>query len=241
MTEKPIDINALRLTDSALKKFLATARLPALAPMSSQEIGEAFSSVSGGASSSRSFIRFNGKTGVYSVGRQKQPMDPDAVWLLEPMSMLTGWVCWKASKDVQRHSWATVRDRTDRISEDKLEDHGPYRDNLGEGWKVMRGFGAVECAPGGLQYEFSTTSLSGCNSVQDIQDSIRDRAIAGEHHVPLIHFRSEMFVAQDAKNYKPIFLPVAWIGRDEFSSYLSGDTKLEDLLNGKPSSPKKSK
>jgi hypothetical protein len=179
------------------------------------------------------YLNFSGKLGRYSLGKDKENVGPEQVFLLEPLSVFRGWQCWKNSKPVDKFKWS-VYAPDNAVDESDLPDHGPYRQTHGEGWKKMVGFGVVDLDDG-RQIEFSTDSVSGRNAVSALLDEISQRARSGDPTIPLVKFQSEEFIAQEQKNYKPKLEVEVWVTREQAVAAFSDDVPytVDDLLEGK--------
>jgi hypothetical protein len=176
------------------------------------------------------FINFSGKLGVYAVGRERSALDLDHHYVVNSLSLGRGWCCWKKGKPVGRHRWSAYR-AADAIDEGDLEDHGPYNTKAGDGWKDERMF-AVKGLDDNLQGTFTTTSVSGCNSVADLQVKIGKQMAALEPFFPVILFGMAQFEAQGQTNYKPTFEVVSWVAQEDLVLFEDGKMDLEQLLNG---------
>lgn len=221
---------------NSLTAFLGNANLPAL---SDEDMAAALQEHSdenptaGGVT----YLSFSGKTGRYSLGRNKDDVDPDDLFLLEPQSIIEGWVCWKSNKPVSRVEWSIYQRKAQAVREEDLEDKGPYRINMGEGWQPLLGFGVMSTDGEMASIKFSVTSKSGRNAVDDMIEEIKKRMQAGEPSMPLIGFDSETFVAQEQTNYKPSLIVETWVTREAAAAYFAGDLNLDGLIEGK--APKK--
>lgn len=181
------------------------------------------------------YVNFSGKLGKYAVGKEKEDIDPDDLFVLDLRYLLKGWNCWKGSKPVEKHRWSML-DRASAVAEEDLQDHGPYRANLGEGWRQMVGFWTRSLTTGDdTVYEFTTDSVSGRNSVDDVVKEMVDRAKKREPAFPVISFDKKQFTAQETTNWKPVFPVHAWATEEQVQAVLQ-DTgyTVDDLLAGKP-------
>jgi hypothetical protein len=177
------------------------------------------------------YLSFSGKTGVYALGKDRDDIDPEALFLVEPMTFTDGWICWKSSKPVDRVEWNYL-DQGRAVGEGELPDHGPYNAAMGEGWSSLRGLGCVSLDKEMTQIKFSSNSISAKNSINDLHNEIKDRARRGEAQIPVIHFDKQQFEAQGAKNWKPKFVVEVWVTRDSVGAYASGGLTLDDMLAG---------
>lgn len=216
---------------NSLTSYLGDANLPALSDedMASALQEHADENPGGGGVT---FLSFSGKTGNYSLGRDKADVDPDDRFLLEPQSIIEGWVCWKGNKPVARVEWSIYQRKAQAVAEADLEDKGPYRTNMGEGWQPLLGFGVMSMDGHMTPIKFTVTSKSGRNAVDDMIEEVKKRMQAGEPSMPIIGFDAETFVAQEQTNYKPVFEKETWVTRDAASAYFDGGVTLDDLIDG---------
>ena len=224
------------MTKNALTNYIDNANLPDLTDEEmAGAIAEATNDATDGSAGGGQYLTFSGKTGIYALGRNKSPIDPEDLYIVEPQSVIEGWTCWKGSKPVDRVEWSIYRRQTAAVAEHDLPDHAPYKPD--EGWNRMLGFGVLDTSPEHTSVKFSTTSISGRNAISDLLEEIRKRASAGEPTMPIISFDSEEFTAQDKTNHKPRFDVDRWCTREAVGAYLSGDMSFGDLQSGKK--PKK--
>ena len=177
------------------------------------------------------YLSFSGKTGAYALGKDRDDVDPEALYLVEPMSFTDGWICWKSSRPVDRVEWNYL-DQGSAVLESDLKGHGPYNSAMGEGWSTLLGLGCVALDNEMTQIKFSSNSISAKNSITDLHNEIKDRAARGEAQIPIIHFDKQQFEAQGAKNWKPKFVVEAWVTRENAGAYASGGLTLDDLVSG---------
>jgi hypothetical protein len=178
------------------------------------------------------YLNFSGKKGVYSLGRDKDDVDPEAIFALEPQSVVRGWQCWKGSKPIDKVEWSVFGGKA--VGEEELTDHSPYKTQLGEGWKKMVGFGVIATDRSGMQIKFTTDSVSGRNAVSGLLDELAKRARSGtDHIVPLMSFDREEFKAQEQTNFKPKFVVHTWATREQIAALLAGVFTTDDVINDK--------
>ena len=177
------------------------------------------------------YLSFSGKTGIYALGKNREDIDPEALFLVEPMSFTDGWICWKASKPVDRVEWSYF-DQGGSVREADLQDHGPYNSAMGEGWSVLRGVGCVSLDNEATQIKFSSNSISAKNSINDLLGEIKDRSRRKDAPIPIVHFDKQQFEAQGAKNWKPNFVVEAWVTRESATAYTAGSLTLDELVSG---------
>lgn len=180
-------------------------------------VGAAEATTGGGGGDTVQYVTFSGKTGELTFGRDREDLDQDEQFILEPRSAAAGWVCWKDSKPVARHRWF-LTDPASRVAEDELADHGPYRRQQ-DGWQAQLGFGFMS-ADGEVQYQFDSNTKSGKNAIADLLKEISGRAARGEPKYPLFRFTKEKFQAQGEWNWKPKFVVDEWLDEDEVAEMI---------------------
>ena len=121
---------------NSLTKYLDADNLPSI---SSDEMAgalyDAADDATTGSGSNVDYLSFSGKTGLYSLGRDKEDIDPDQLYLVEPQTFVSGWVCWKDSSRVDSLEWSVYKAAEQAVAREDLQDHGPYRAGMDEGWK----------------------------------------------------------------------------------------------------------
>jgi|SRR6056297_64834 len=212
---------------TSLTAFAKGGNLPAL---DKDAMAKALSSAgaeesTGSASDGVEYVSFSGKTGAITHGRDRNELDSGELFLMEPRSAFRGWICWKDNKPVARHEWSIYQPEL-AVAQKELEDKGPYS-RPQDGWQSMLGFGFMSSEGEVVQYQFSTNSVSGKNTVSALFDEISQRMLAGEPHFPLFHFTREKFQAQGEWNFKPKFDIEEWITEAEAAEMLGGQAEAE--------------
>ena len=214
----------------SLAAFVQTSELPAL---SENQISDALSEITGDSVQSNvQYMSFSGKTGNYAMGRVRDEPGEE-LFIVEPQSVVEGWVCWKGQRPIDRIEWSVYERAKAKVDQEQLPDHSPYRESAGEGWSRLLGFGSVGTESDDVHVKFTSTSTSGRNAVQDLLSAISDRAASGEPHIPVIEYSQEQFEAQEQKNWKPKFEIKAWIERASGEAFMNGKLSLDNLLAGK--------
>jgi hypothetical protein len=219
-----------------LTTFMSKGRLPVvsdeqLASALTQTVDEA----GGVTQAGLNFLGFSGKQGIYSLGKAKEDVEEEQLFLVEPAATIAGWTCWKASKPIGKHKWLST-DAYMRpelvVAEADLEDHGPYRANTGDGWKEMMGIGLIELVDMDTSIEYSTTAVSAINGLKDLIQEAADRLGREEPSMPIIWLGREQFTAQGSTNWKPTFNIEAWVTREAVAAFAEGRLSDEQLLAG---------
>jgi len=204
-------------------------------PEDKAKIAQALLETAGAASTGNGdavYLSYSGKLDRYALGRDKTQPDPDALYVVEPKSVVEGWTCWKGGTVAEKHQWSAFERRTNAIPQHELRDHGPYGD--GEGWNPMMGFSLFDIDDPAQEIKFSTTSVSGLNVVADLVKKMSLRLMNDEPEIPVIRLSSEKFKAKGQTNFKPKFVDVGWVTREEVARFieLGDDGDVDDLLSG---------
>ena len=178
------------------------------------------------------FLYFSGKSGLWTVGRDRDQPDPEEFWLISPEMIFKGWVCWKDNKRADSIEWS-IYNRDGEVDEVELPDHGPYRASAGEGWAKQLGLMMVRCETL-RQVKFSTSSVSGRNSISDLMGELHRRSVNGEPIYPIVTLGSQEFEAQGQWNHKPMFPVEAWTTLDSAKAFVAGDISIDELVTGAP-------
>jgi hypothetical protein len=181
------------------------------------------------------YLAFSGKTGSYALGRDRTDLTDDVLFILEPKSVIEGWICWKASKPIDRVEWSIYNKRA-AVQEVDLPDHAPYNTKTGEGWHRALGFGCLSTDGAATNVKFVTNSVSGRNAITDLLNEIVRRMSSGAPSMPIFGFGAESFTAQGAQNYKPKFAVSGWATRAEVEAFFSGSMTLDAMLYGEAAS-----
>ena len=108
---------------TSLTAYLADANLPEI---SDDQMIAALSDTTGeqrtGSGLNVQYLAFSGKTGSYSLGRDRDDLTPDQIFILEPKSVVEGWICWKTSKPIDRVEWSIFNKKA-AVSETDRPDH----------------------------------------------------------------------------------------------------------------------
>ena len=184
-----------------------------------------------GSSANVQYLAFSGKTGAYAMGRDRTDLTDDVLFVLEPKSVIEGWICWKASKPVDRVEWSIYNKRA-AVDEVDLPDHGPYNTKTGESWHRSLGFGCISTDGAATNVKFVTNSISGRNAITDLLNEIVRRMSSGAPSLPIFGFGSESFSAQGAQNYKPKFSVTGWAARADVEAVFAGAISVDELVYG---------
>lgn len=182
------------------------------------------------------YLSFSGQGANYAgwkLGRDKKTPDPDALYIVDPLSVVEGWTCWKGGAVAEKHEWSAFERKTQSVSQSKLRDHGPYAD--GDGWALMLGVSMFDIDDPSSKITFTTTSKSGKNTLSDLTKEMGTRIATDEPEIPVIRLDDDSFVAHGKTNGKPLMPVEGWVTRAEVETFLNmgDDGDLDDLLTGK--------
>jgi len=216
---------------NALAKYISSTNLKLSGDAMADALQDTVQETSTG-SQGLTYLNFSGKKGVYSLGRDHEDVDPEAVFILEPQTVVRGWQCWKGSKPIDKIEWNIFSGKA--VAEEDLTDHSPYKEKLGEGWKKMLGFGVISADGNATQIKFTTDSVSGRNAVSALLDELAKRSRSGtDHIIPVMSFDREEFKAQEQTNFKPKLVVHSWASRDQISAFLAGVFSIKDVIDDK--------
>lgn len=177
------------------------------------------------------FLSFNGKFGRWTIGKDKNEIDPEDLFIVEPSTFTEGWTFWLENKVPQGGNveWPVLRRRQSAVLEAELEDpSNGARLGDGDGWKASAGFSCMTVE--GRPYKFANNSKSGVGAVAALMDECGQRAMADEPEIPILTLGQEMFTANGKQNFKPVFSVETWVNRETMMAYAKGDIKVSSLL-----------
>lgn len=177
------------------------------------------------------FLSFNGKFGRWTTGKNKDAVDPEDLFIVEPSTFTEGWTFWMGNTVPQGGNveWPVLQRRQKSVREDELDDPsngGRLAD--GDGWKATAGFMCM--TSNGVAYKFNNNSKSGVGAIADLMNECGQRSMAEEPNIPVMTLSEETFMAQQKQNFKPVFVVEAWVDRDVMMAYAKGEIKLPALL-----------
>lgn len=207
-----------------LASYMKSSNLPTIAD---KDIAPAIiEAIQDSGGSPITFIYFSGKSGIYTVGRDKESMDPEQFYIAEPASLKLGFICWKGNNVIERVEWLATH-KLQAVNSESLPDHGPYNDN--EGWSQSMGFGMASIDNCDEQFEFNSSSASGRNAIKDFFSELSRRIIKKEPCIPIFSFDTEKFTAQGNTNFKPKFKVALWSTRELLKKFFAGDITKDQL------------
>ena len=177
------------------------------------------------------FLSFNGKFGRWTIGKDKNEIDPEDLFVVEPSTFTEGWTFWLENKVPQGGTveWLALKRRTAAVLETELDDpSNGARLGDGDGWKASAGFSCMTVE--GRPYKFANNSKSGVGAVAALMDECGQRALAEEPELPILTLGQVTFQSHGQPNFKPVFKVESWVNRVTMTAYAKGDFKLSSLL-----------
>lgn len=157
----------------------------------------------------QSFLKFNGKSGQWTLGKEDEPVDGEEM-LINIEQLQHGWIRWGESPPAKVFA-PVVEPLPERLpSMPGTDSRGQPCTNVA---KAARGFTARFFDDELGQAEFSTSSDGGCERVDELKVAIIQKYQAdGESHIyPRVKLGNDWYKRNDGnKVFKPIFELVAW-------------------------------
>lgn len=154
------------------------------------------------------YLNFSGKRGVYELGVDKNNVDPNEAWLVNPAGYQDGWICWKDGRPVATRLY----DLGVPVPTPDMNEHGPFPKD-GDGWYQAKAM-MIRSIDTGVQAYWKINSVSGVSTMAALQRDINQRLVAGMAYYPVISLDREQFSAQGYKNFKPIIKVMGWLDED---------------------------
>lgn len=173
----------------------------------------------------RVYMSFSGKTGIYSVGPQKEDVDPEELWVVNIHAFGQGWICWRGGTPIQKRM-ASIYDQ--RVAVPDPSEGGPFKE--GDGWAAAKSM-ILRSLWDSKQAEFSINSKSGVSVFASLQDEVAERMEAGLPCWPVIQLSKETFVAQEKKNFKPTITIYGWLTEEQLSKIDVEDLPDQDQID----------
>ncbi len=174
------------------------------------------------------YLTYSGKRQRWSLGREKASPDPEALYVVDPDTIVEGFTCWKGGQPVGKHEWNAFERSTKAVPQSALQDHGPYKD--GEGWMNTIGWLMFDLDDPTVAIKFTTSSVSGRNVVGALVKEMTSRLLDDEPEIPIVKLDDEEFTAQGNTNGKPLFPVEVWVSREEVEAYIHDDDGTPDML-----------
>jgi hypothetical protein len=182
----------------------------------------------GGSANGCEFLNFSGKGGRYEIGKDKDPMDPSELWVIDVTRFEDGWICWKNNKPVATRLYPLGQP----VPTPDMNEHGPFDRDM-DGWYQAKAM-VARSVDTGRQVYFKNNSVSGVSEFAGLQKQVVERLKTGQPAWPVIMFKMEGFEAKGFKNYKPIFEVDGWLGNEQLEPLLAAmesgaDFSIEDF------------
>jgi hypothetical protein len=155
------------------------------------------------------YLSFSGKIGKYALGKDKEDIDPDELWLVNIHSFKNGWICWKAGRPVAKRLAMITEPQ---VLDPDPDEFGPFT-SQNDGWYRAKSF-VLKSLETGVTAEFTTNSKSGVSVFAGIEDQIADRMVHNMADWPVITMDKELFTVDGNTNYKPKIDVLGWMTDD---------------------------
>lgn len=186
------------------------------------------------------YLSFSGKSGRWALGKDKEPRSEDWLGIVDHAQTREGWTCWKGGKGIAKKAWSVYTPERS-VGFGELEDHGPYNERAGEGWKDMVSVGLLMFGTeqdGAVQATYETNAVSARNVLADLQKSIAAQILSDAPEYPLVELGEEEFEAQGQVNYKPVLTVLEWLTEEQVAALVANPDGVYDLVdNDEPAPP----
>lgn len=149
------------------------------------------------------FLRFSGKSGLYTATDGYSPPEGECVVL--PSSFFHGFILW-VNGQVKSQIRLPLVGSAELPAQSELPEAPPPSE-----WKYQIGFMARPKAAMKLRFVFSTDSVSGTRQVQKMLRTLAAHLEGvGELAAPLVKFSSEPFTVRGTLYQRPVFEITGW-------------------------------
>lgn len=179
----------------------------------------------GSAPDGSDYMNFSGKRGVYEVGKDKEDVASDELWIVNVPSFEDGWICWKDGRPLATR----LVPLGTPVPQVDMNEHGPFPKD-GDGWHQAKAM-VVRSIDTGRQAYFKINSISGVSTFATLQKEITQRLMAGQPYWPVISFGKEKFQSKGYTNYKPTITVDGWLSDMQVMNDLPAvfDSEDEDV------------
>ena len=141
------------------------------------------------------------KDGLWVFGQTNEEVQEGSTWVVNPMSLAHGWVCWIES---------TI---AGQIMVSMAEDCPPRPAPIdGFNFEAQRSFD-LKCLTGddaGIEVVYKSSSMGGVEKVTDLIGHIRPRLVTA-HPCPILSLEQEHYQSKKyGRIYKPVFTITGW-------------------------------
>jgi hypothetical protein len=145
------------------------------------------------------YINFS--KGEWSLGRERAPLDLNAVWLMNPATLQHGWICWRNSAIAHEVLLPIGTQLPAEVSLPPVPPPGP---DEAEGYQYQIGFSST-CIEGPYTKDadnntghFKSSSIGGTGAIQKLIDDLNARmdecdVTGSEFYYPVIQFDTSFY------------------------------------------------
>lgn len=175
------------------------------------------------------YMNFSGKRGVYELGKDKEDIQADELWLVNIASIQAGYVCWKGGQP-QATRLASIYGPP--VSEPDFNEFGPFAQ--GDGWSPAKALITASVDRAGTQGYFKVSAKSAVGTISGLEEQVSQRMLASQPCWPLVFWRREKFQAKGNWNFKPTAEVYGWLndaGVAELAANVENpEFDLDDLI-----------
>lgn len=175
------------------------------------------------------YLRFNGNTGEYTVGKDQDELDDGTKLIADMHSAAIGWICWNDSEVIDEVMVRVLDGKPPKESE--LEDHSPYASDE-DGWseQVKINFKNVD----GEDYVFKSSSGAAKRSFGLLLKEYGRQFKNHPDEFPIVELSSTSYMPKEKKHGKkhaPTFKIVDWIAISEVEAMVAPEDGEDDPSN----------
>jgi len=157
------------------------------------------------------YLKFDGRSGVMNVhDGDKESRFPDNVELVfNLLGSKQGYICWKGGQPIDQFEQTFFETL---VPVTTMTDHSPYEDEERDGWQQQYQLFFKDLAKN-TQYVLRLVSKSGLRQVDTFIRTIHEQAAVHDFtkQTPVVTISAAPFLAQQRKNYKPVFKIERWL------------------------------
>jgi hypothetical protein len=158
------------------------------------------------------------KTGHWVFGADQTEIEKDSLWAVNPFSFIHGYIAW-GTGEVLGEKMVSVAEPLPELAE--------APSGAARGWEKQVGL-SLKCISGedkGMEARFSTTSVGGKRSVQELAIAIAEQVDADQSKpVAVIHLDKAHYAHKAyGRVYTPVFAVQEWVSMDGESTDVAED------------------
>ena len=173
-------------------------------------------------SAGKAYMRFNGNTGVFTVGADRDLVNYGTRFAVNPNSIKSGWICWNNGEVVDEKMFVVAEGHDIPTHASQLPDHSPYG-RQSDGWSRQLSC-EMRNVETGQEIEFKVKG-AGCREMAKIIQAYGRRMVevGDASGVPVIELGAYSYMPKD-KSFGQKFVPtleiVEWADEAELMAGL---------------------